>query len=420
MDTAPLRDQHVIIFHRWRDAFADYRRYLDHEANRVTYVTTPVSRDAVPAGAAEVVVVADTQDGAAVRAALAGPVARFGPPAAVIALQEGDFAVVAELRAEFGALGRKPADLHHFLHKHAMLDAAAATGVEVPAYELVGSKAELARFAVLAGWPVITKKMYGGASKGVRRLDGPADLPHAVVDAGHPLLVQQHLPHRVYHVDGIWDGRQLGPWRLSAYLNTPGSVTHGCLPFSYGEPIGSVEVDDPVRRAVVATFLARLVPGMSRRPWIFHLEVFLTEEKQPRCIFLEVGARPGGAEIPFIWRELHGVDIMAWEFALQCERPPALRRIPTRTPVGGWLLVPLTAPRPCRVMGSTSMLGTGRTLYAEAVPEPGTLIPASDASYELVGGRFRFRGTTTAEVAEQILATARDYRVRCEPVAAAA
>jgi hypothetical protein len=197
-------------------------------------------------------------------------------------------------------------------------------------------------------------------------------------------------------------------------------VTQGCLPFSYGEPIGSVEVDDPVRRAVVARFLARLVPGMSRQPWIFHLEVFLSEEPRPRCVFLEVGARPGGAEIPFIWRELHGVDIMAWEFALQCERPPALRRIPTRTPIGGWLLVPLTAPRPCRIAGSTSMLGTAQSLYAEAVPRAGTLVPASDASYELVGGRFRFRGTSTAEVAEDILATARDYQVRCEPLAAAA
>jgi hypothetical protein len=416
MATVPLRDRHVIIFHRWRDAFADYRRYLDHDANRVTYLTTPVSRDAVPAGAAEVVVVADTQDGAAVRAALAGPVARHGVPAAVLALQEGDFAVVAQLRAEYGALGRKPADLHRFLHKHAMLDAATATGVEVPAYELVTTSAGLLRFAARAGWPLITKQMYGGASKGVRRVGSWAELP----TVSSPLLVQQHLPHRVYHVDGIWDGSRLGPWRLSEYLNAPGTTTYGCLPFTDGEPVGSVEVDDPVRLRVVREFLDRLIPGMSAAPWIFHLEVFLTDDPVPRCVFLEVGARPGGADVPFVWRELHGIDLMEWEFAMQCEVAPAVRALPERPEVGGWLLVPLTAPRPCRIEASHSMLGTVPALYAEAVPPAGTVIPASDASYELVGGRFRFRGAATAEVAAQIRATARDYRVHCAPLSAAA
>lgn len=414
MSTVPLRNAHVIVFHRWRDAFADYRRYLDHDANRVTYVTTPVSRDAVPAGAAEVVTVADTQDLAAVRAAIAAPVARHGAPAAVIALQEGDFAVVAQLRADYGSLGRTPDQLHHFLHKHAMLDAAAATGVEVPPYQLVTSKPQLARFVAHSGWPVITKKMYGGASKGVRRLDGPADLTATTVRG--PLLVQQHLPYPVYHVDGIWDGTRLGPWRLSAYVNLPGTTTFGCLPFSYGDPIGSVEVDDPGQRAVVGDFLGALIPGMSRDPWIFHLEVFLDGS---RCVFLEVGARPGGAEIPFIWRELHGIDLMEWEFGMQCGRAPSVRSLPSSPEVGGWLLVPLTAPRPCQVVGgSGSMLGTSPTLYGEAVPPPGTQVPASDASYELVGGRFRYRGATTAEVRADILHTATTYRVHCAPQAA--
>jgi len=413
---APLHDRHVIIFHRWRDNFADYTRYLDHRANRVTYVSTPVSRDAVPAEATEVVVVADTQDFAAVRGAIAGAVARHGRPAAVIALQEGDFAVVARLREEFGALGRKPDQLHHLLHKHAMLEAASATGVAVPRYELVTSPRALAEFADQVGWPVIVKRMYGGASKGVRRIDGPAQLADHPVSPDRPLLAQRHLSYPIHHVDGIWDGERLGPWRLSRYLNVPGGVANGCLAFNYGEPFGSVEVDDPVALQVVGDFLAALVPGMSREPWMFHLEVFLTDDAVPRCLFLEVGPRPGGGEVPFIWRELHGIDVMEWEFALQCEQRPAVRPIAADTPVGGMLLVPLTVPRPCRVVEARSMLGSVPGLYAERIPAQGTEIPASDASYELVGGRFRYRGTSTAEVAAQVLATAAAYRVRCEPL----
>jgi hypothetical protein len=53
--------------------------------------------------------------------------------------------------------------------------------------------------------------------------------------------------------------------------------------------------------------------------------------------------------------------------------------------------------------------------YAEALLRPGDILPAADAYYEHVGGRFRFRGRTTAEVEVALAATARDFRVGAEP-----
>jgi hypothetical protein len=46
------------------------------------------------------------------------------------------------------------------------------------------------------------------------------------------------------------------------------------------------------------------------------------------------------------------------------------------------------------------------------------VLPAADAYYEHVGGRFRFRGSSSADVEAAILATAAAFRVSGEPLAA--
>ncbi|MGH4033642.1 ATP-grasp domain-containing protein [Actinomycetota bacterium Odt1-20B] len=416
MPAVPLHNVHILVFNRWRDKYADYLTYVDHTACAVTYVTTEIGRSAVPEEAAHVLVVDDPTDYAAVRAALDPVVTRFGLPEAVVALQESDLAVAARLRADFGSRGRLPEELHHFLDKEAMLAAARRTGVATPASHLATSPGEVEKFASEYGWPVVAKRLQGRASTGIRRLEGPDDAAQLTIDAAQPVLVQEYLDHRVYHVDGIYTGQDLGPWRLSTYENVPGAATTGPLAFMMGEPVGSVEVDDPAVNAVVEDFLRTVVPGMSTKPWVFHLELFLAErDGRPTCVFLEVGCRPGGGDIPFVWREVHGVDLMELEFHLQCDVLPRLRPFPADEPVGGCLLVPLTGPRPCRIVSAPSMTGAEGP-YAEVLPEPGAVVPDLRGTYEFIGGRFRYRGRTTAEVTRQVLDTADRYRVHCAPV----
>jgi biotin carboxylase len=416
MAVKSIGDAHVVVLNRWHDSYAEYGRYLDHEVARVTYVTTEFGRHAVPSGATQVVTVDDLLDHAEVRAALEPALQAHGRPEAVVALQESDFAVAAALREEFFSRGRKPADLHHFLDKHAMLMAAQRIGVPVPRFELVGDGAQLTAFAGKAGWPVIVKSLQGRASTGVRRLDSADDVARLDVafDSHNPLVAQEYLPHRVYHVDGVHLGDGvLGPWRLNAYENMPDAATTGPLAFMMGEPVGSIEIDDPVRLAVVEKFLRVLLPGMSTQPWVFHLEVFLTPENE--CVFLEVGCRPGGGEIPFVWRDVHGIDLMECEFSLQCGETPGVTPFADDEPVGGCLLVPISKPAPCRIAAADSMIAEDGP-YAEVIPTVGSVIPRTAGSYELVGGRFRYRGTSSAEVTRRVMATATDYKVVCEPL----
>ncbi|MGY4915422.1 hypothetical protein ACWD9K_09365 [Streptomyces sp. 900116325] len=42
----------------------------------------------------------------------------------------------------------------------------------------------------------------------------------------------------MYHIDGLWSGSRLGPWRASRYVNF-------CADFTTGAVLGSAEEDDP-------------------------------------------------------------------------------------------------------------------------------------------------------------------------------
>lgn len=409
---------HVVVVNRWRERYAEYDRYLDHGAHRVTYVTTEVGLASVPAAAAATAIVAATDDLDAVRAAVGGLVDRFGPPSAIVALKEDDLLVGAHLREEWDCPGQRTLDLLVFRDKGVMCEAVQRAGLPIPAFAPAPDAGAVLGFAAEHGWPVVVKPRIGSSSAGVVQLDGPADLAEVDFGAG-AMLVQAFCGDPIHHVDGVFDGRDVVVWRGSRYLNT-------CLGFRTGTVLGSVEQDDPELHLAFGEAARRFVGALSRRPLVFHLEVFVGRDGdgRPACTFLEVGARTGGAEIPFVWREVHGYDLVEAATCVQLGRPvppaPPAARVTGRSPVAGWLLVPAPASRPCRIVESTPMVGRDPGPYAEVVLRPGQVLPAADSYYEHVGGRFRFQGSTSAEVERAIAATARHYRVVGEPVLVAA
>ncbi|MCD0484240.1 biotin carboxylase [Streptacidiphilus sp. ASG 303] len=408
---------HVVVLHRWRDQHAHYTEYLDHRACRVSYVTTALGRASVPAAAAAVSVVAATDALAEVRDAVEAHARRFGPVHRLVALNEGDLDTAAALRGELGLPGQRPDDLARFRDKLTMVAAVDAAGVRVPAYADAPDAGAVLAFAGEHGWPVVLKPRRGTASRGVAVLGGPADLDGLFDPAGaagpgaEPHLVQSFVPAPVFHIDGLWTGDRLGPWRASRYVNT-------CREFTRGAFLGSVEVDDPLLLATLERFTAEVAAALGAdAPWVFHLEAFVGTGPGdgPVPTFLEAGARVGGAEIPFVWREVHGVDLMAAAAAIQLGRPPA---VPAARPGGtaGWLLLPLPVPPPCRVVGTEGGPPAGEGPYAQVVPAPGTVIPQV-GGYEHVAARLRFRGASSREVEAAIVTTAASLRVHCEALA---
>ncbi|MFJ7902713.1 acetyl-CoA carboxylase biotin carboxylase subunit family protein [Streptomyces sp. NPDC096198] len=402
---------HVLVIHRWRDRYAHYEEYLDHTGHAVTYVTTEVGARGVPRSAAEVIEVPATDDLAVVREAVAEPAARFGAPKAIVALKEDDLLIAAQLRAEWGLPGATPADLLPFRDKLEMCRRIADADLPVPAFEAVSGREQVAAFAERHGWPVVLKPTRGSSSAGVRVVGGPEGLAEMSWPADTALMAQAHVADPIYHVDGLYRDGRPEIWRASRYVND-------CLGFRDGAHLGSVEEDDPDVLAAVGTWSRRFLGALTDISTVFHLEVFVgvAEDSTRTCSFLETGARVGGAEIPFIWRDVHGYDLMEAAFALQVGEQPKKAEAPSPG-VGGWLLVPAPAERPCRITEVTPLAGSVPGLYAAALLQPGDILPAADAYYEHVGGRFRFTGPTSASVERAVRAASARFHVSAEPCA---
>jgi hypothetical protein len=427
---------HIICITRWREHYAAFERYLDHVHNAVTYVASPIAAGSVPDRAADTRVVSATDDLPAVRAAVQELVERYGPPTAVIALKEDDLLVGAALREEWDCPGPRREDLLPFRDKYLMSQAVAAAGLPIEPFALAPTPDAVVDFGAIHGWPLVVKPRTGSASEGVTRVDGPEEVSGLTLPAD--AIVQSFNPNPVYHVDGLWDpeGGGLRWWRAARYLNT-------CLDFRNGSYLGSVEEDDPGLNAAIAEAAERYLAALSRSPTVVHLEMFVAESGQ-RCVFLEVGARVGGGETPFLWREVHQYDLIEQATLIQRglrPRPPAdpERRVgpdgrvgqnssanpASRQPrgwhrpggeVAGHLIVPSPVPPPARITSVTSMAGTVPGPYAEALPLPGDIVPLAPSFYEHVGGRFRFRGPSTAAVTNAILVTAQRFEVHAIPI----
>ena len=407
--------KHVLVLHRWREEYAKYPQYVDHSRNRVTYLTTSVGSDGVPREAAGSMILETIDDLTEVRAAVRTLVARFGEPGAVVALKEEDLDTAAILRADYGCPGPRIEGLLVFRDKDAMCSRIRAAGLSAPAFDRADDRSAVAAFAERHGWPLIIKPTIGSASEGVVRVENAEELA-ATPLGDRPRIVQEFVEQPIFHVDGYFDGTELRRWYASRYVGN-------CLDFRAGRVLGSVEDDRTERVAAIGEAATSYLAALTAAPVVFHLELFVAEPEpgQFRCSFLEVGARVGGAEIPFVWREVHDHDLMADAFALQCGRLP---EDPggTRDPAGfrdlaGWLLVGAPAGRPCRITASTSMAGLVPGPYAERVLTVGEVLPAADGFYEHVGGRFRFRGRCSSDVMAAIEKTAAAFHVAAEPLA---
>lgn len=398
---------------RWDNGLARPEELIDHDVYRVTYICDAGGRGGVPDVAAGVHVVDDLTDAGAVAELVGRLIRDDGPFAHVIALSEYLLDAAAELRQRYGIGGPTPAVVARFRDKTVMKAILAESGIRVPRWASGASADQFLAAAEELEYPVIFKPVRGASCQGVRNAGSAAEL-RALCQA--PDLsryeVEEYVTGDVLHTDGVVDAA--GECRFMVTSRYVGN----CLAFEQGEPLGSVIQTDESRVGECHEFARACLAALGLRRSAFHLEYFDTGKE---LVFLEIGARVPGADVPYVVRDVTGVNLFALWLDVLLDNPvPPPREWPSGPGggSGGWLMIPRPRPLPRKVLSATPLTGKVPFLHRELVPAAGDLLVDRPGSYAtLQGGRFLFRGGTEDQIWDAVMKARESYHLSTEPAA---
>ncbi|MEU4926545.1 ATP-grasp domain-containing protein [Streptomyces yokosukanensis] len=389
----------ILIVNRWDDDHqSDYASRIDHERHQVSYVTVPKHVPRIPASAEHIQVVPDLADPEPVIAAAVAAHRAGGPFDKLLALSEFDLLTGATIRERLGIPGPGTEDVLVFRDKTRMKARVAEAGLRVPRFREITSVEEAEAFRAELDGPVVVKPRTGAASVGTFVIRPQDDLAAVLreTDLGD-YEIEEFVQGPVWHLDGLMADNRMIFGRASRYMDT-------CYGFSQGRPLGSVVRTGPEADALLA-FAEACLRALGLDRGAFHFELIQTTTGP---VFLEVGARFGGGEIPWVFQDVYGVDLIGDWIRLELGEPPVTLPPADRpdTEHGGFLLVP--EPRGKRLVSRPSMVGTVPGLYAEELPAAGHEFDGK-GGYRFILGRFRYRAPSPTAVEQAILRTQSAY-----------
>ncbi|MBT2363955.1 ATP-grasp domain-containing protein [Streptomyces sp. ISL-10] len=368
---------------RWDNELTRYEEFIDHDAHQVSYIVDGLGAEGVltePAKIAHLVQIGDVNDVDALRSAVVEVTEKVGPVDQLIALSEFTLEIAAQVREDLGLPGPTTAEVAVYRDKVRMKEILAAAGVRVPRFAACTNIEDGLAFAGSHGYPVILKPVDGAASIGVHRVDDEATLAELLASVDLTRYeIEEFVTGAIHHVDGFAGAEaEVGFQVVSRYVND-------CLSFGTGEPLGSVVLQRSAWRSRIEEFTRECVRalGMSGTP--FHLELFVTPEDE--LVFLEIGGRVGGSEVPHLLNKLFGVNLFEIWLRSFCGEQAVL---PPRSgdPSGGWLVVPKPADLPAVVRKASSVREQVPTVWRELLPAEGEVLEPGGAYDALHAGRF--------------------------------
>ena len=225
----------------------------------------------------------------------------------IVPLDDYDVETAASLREHLRLPGIGESAVRYFRDKLAMRIRAREAGIPVPAFTPVFNYDRLRSFMEQVAPPWVLKPRSEAGAMGIKKIHHAEELwqwLHELGDMQSFFLLEDYVPGRVYHVDGIVSEGQVVMAVASKYGQPPMDVAHGggvfitrTLPEANEEAQALLTLNEQLQNAL----------GMVRGAT--HTEFIRGEDGQ--LYFLETAARVGGANIHKMVEVASGVNLWA-------------------------------------------------------------------------------------------------------------
>lgn len=382
----------ILIINRWDDEFSRYNQFLDHNKYMVSYISSKTNFF-IPKSF-KTTYVDDLSDKEQMVIATNICIKSMNGITKIIAMSEYDLEMAAYLRTIFNIPGIDINKVRLFRDKVAMKSALSKTNINYPTFRSVECISDILEFASQQSLPIIIKPRNGAASVGVVKIENLNDLHNISNMNVKNYECEKFINGSIVHVDGaIANGRVLFCF-ASKYINS-------CLDFSNGMPLGSVMIDDKILNKKIQTITMEILSSLDLNHGIFHLELIITPQQE--IYFLEIGARCGGGEIPFVLNEYFGINMFAlW---MKLELNELIQEFQyNHNIISGFLMFPTPKLNSSLVIKTqTRLIDTIKYLTYEKTPTVGSIIN-HDSCHDPIAC-YRFIGHSTIEVEHAIKQT---------------
>jgi biotin carboxylase len=224
----------------------------------------------------------------------------------LVALDEFDMEVTAELREHMRIPGMGVSAIAYYRDKLAMRTGARGAGFLVPEFTGVFNYDDLRAYMDRVPSPWLLKPRSEASALGIKRINHPEELWRALDELGDRqsnFLMEQFVPGDIFHVDSIVSEGKVVFSSVHQYGRPPMQVMHE----------GGVFTTRTVNRKSkdwkqLTRLNAKLAPALGMKRGVTHGE-YIKAHADGRFYFLEIAARVGGAYIVDLVEHSTGINL---------------------------------------------------------------------------------------------------------------
>ncbi|NDL01322.1 ATP-grasp domain-containing protein [Photorhabdus bodei] len=249
----------------------------------------------------------------------------------VICHSEYDLIRSAQLRDRLGIRGQNTQSALAYRDKAVMKSYCSQKMIKVANWQKVEQPENLRSAIQAVGFPCVIKPIAGGGSRNTYVAYDETEINHS--SHQFPLLVEQFIEGKMFHVDGLVEGGKV-------IFSTVSFYTTSCLAWQKGVSLGSVVLESgstlDSRMKQEACHVIAALPLVAQMA--FHAEFFLTPDDD--IVLCEIAARSGGALVPQAIEAAWGININECWLRQQQGEELSLMLPLTALRQSGWFLLP--------------------------------------------------------------------------------